>query len=126
MSDYEAYCASIRLVVDNPGTLSGELSQVDSQAQAGLEVALRRDRELQARWMASDRTARDLDTRMRKLIEFGGKPTLPPTPPAQPMDLNQVEFELSSIAKEVQQLESVMDWIGRARRQVANERNKLH
>lgn len=125
MSDYEEYCAAIQLVVDGPGTRERELEGVTAEKQNELDSALRRDREVQARWAACDGTSRQLGARIRTLSDFVGVAQITGPPPAQPWYLDRIESELAAVEKDVQQLESAMDWVNRARRQVSAELSKL-
>lgn len=125
MSGYEDYCTAIQLVADGPGTRDRELEAITAEKQTALDAALRRDREVQARWIESDRVSRDLGIRIRKLADFVGAALPRAEAPAQTWELARIETELAGMTKDVQQLESAMDWIGRARRQVSAERGKL-
>lgn len=119
MNHYADYCAAIQLLTDGPGTAARERDELAAKKQAELETALRRDRELQARWADSDRACRDLGIRIRKLADFVGAARPEVKPPSQPWELARAESEIANITRDVQQLESAMDWISRARRQVS-------
>ncbi len=125
MSKYEEYCAAIQLVTDGPGTHEREREAIAAEGRDELDAALRRDREVQARWSDCDRGSREVGMRIRKLSDFVGATQDAYAPPAAPWYLDRIESELAAMEKDVQQLESAMDWVNRARRQVSAELGKI-